>query len=364
MGQSAHDFAMAMGAPQVVLARALKRGGAPTVASRFVQRLATLGAEQWTEAVARGAGWRALAARLDTPASSPLLGQPEPRPPLDLRPRALSVTAIETLRRDPYAIFAERILDLKPLGALDSQPGAADIGMGVHAVLRALADEWPQTPPPAHARALLLARLRAELAPFFADPAWRAFRWPQIEAGLDYVLAHEAKYRPDIARVYGEIDGATDLRLADGTMFRLSARADRIELLRNGAARIIDYKTGAPPSQKQAKAGFSPQLTLEAAMLARGAFAGLPAARAEQLRYLKFGGRDGGSLHDPVGKGVGIDALVDEHWTQLRNMLDWFRILGNGYRSRPYVQFAGRFGDYDHLARVKEWSGAGAQDAT
>ncbi len=40
IGLSAHDFAQALGAPEVILSRAAKLAGAPTVASRFVQRLA------------------------------------------------------------------------------------------------------------------------------------------------------------------------------------------------------------------------------------------------------------------------------------------------------------------------------------
>lgn len=364
IGQSAHDFFMAMGAPRVVLARAAKRGGTPTVASRFVQRLATLGARHWEEAVRRGAEWRALAVALDKPARTMAAPRPEPKPALDLRPRQLSVTRIETLRRDPYAIYADRVLKLKPVGPLDSAPGAADLGNAVHAVLGALAQEWPDGPPPDKVREKLVARLREELGVFFADPAWRAFRWPQIEAGVDYVLRYERARRDEIERVCGEIEGEIDIPLVDGTSFRLTARADRIELLGNGAARIVDYKTGQPPTKKQAKAGFASQLTLEAGMLARGAFAGLPARRAEALAYLKFGGPEGGQLIEPLPKGMTVEELIDEHWAQLRRMLDSFRDPARGYRSRPYVQFAGKFGDYDHLARVKEWSAGGAPEAT
>src|SRR4051795_10649974 len=45
IGLSAHDFAQALGAPEVILTRAAKQGGAPTVSSRFVQRLAAVASE-------------------------------------------------------------------------------------------------------------------------------------------------------------------------------------------------------------------------------------------------------------------------------------------------------------------------------
>ena len=46
IGLSAHDFAQALGAPEVILTRAAKLAGAPTVASRFVQRLAAVAGER------------------------------------------------------------------------------------------------------------------------------------------------------------------------------------------------------------------------------------------------------------------------------------------------------------------------------
>ena len=56
IGLSAHDFAQLLGAPEVILTRAAKIAGAPTVASRFLQRLAAVaGEERWQQALERGA---------------------------------------------------------------------------------------------------------------------------------------------------------------------------------------------------------------------------------------------------------------------------------------------------------------------
>ena len=80
--------------------------------------------------------------------------------------------------------------------------------------------------------------------------------------------------------IHVETRGEMALALADGTTFRLTAIADRIEIDREGQAYVFDYKTGAPPSNKQVKVGWSPQLTLEAAMIEAGAFEDdRPAAR-------------------------------------------------------------------------------------
>ena len=61
--------------------------------------------------------------------------RPEPKPPLDARPKHFSVTEIETLRRDPYAIFARRILRLRPIEPLIRDPDVAERGSLFHDIL-------------------------------------------------------------------------------------------------------------------------------------------------------------------------------------------------------------------------------------
>jgi ATP-dependent helicase/nuclease subunit B len=60
-----------------------------------------------------------------------------------------------------------------------------------------------------------------------------------------------------------------------GRPFTVTAKADRIEPTADGLAHILDYKTGAAPSKKQVETGFSPQLTLTAAILREGGFPGM-----------------------------------------------------------------------------------------
>lgn len=360
IGQSAHDFVMAMGARDVVLTRALKRARTPTVASRFLQRIAALAEEPAYGAMrARGARWLTLARLIDKPAAAPPLARPAPKPPLDLRPDSLSVTRIETLRRDPYAIYAQRILELEPLQALDFAIGPSEQGTAVHTALKALVDAWPTGALPAEARDFLMNAAREELAPFFADPAWRAFRWRTLQEGLDYLLGYEAERRPQIARVLGEIRGRLEFRLDDGSAFALAAEADRVEIDLSGRARIADYKTGEPPSQRQIKIGLAAQLTLEAAMARRGAFPVVGALEPDSGAYIKLGGKDGGKIVEAPAQGADFAALAEEHFGELKKLLSSYRNPAQGYPSRALAQYIKRAGAFDHLARVKEWSASG-----
>src|SRR5262245_47926845 len=111
MSLSAHDFAQALGAHDVILAYPTKLAGAPTVISRLVQRLAAVaGEEHWNRARARGAKYLAWARALDRPAVVKRIEKPAPKPPRAARPTALSVTDIENWLRDPYTIYAKHIL--------------------------------------------------------------------------------------------------------------------------------------------------------------------------------------------------------------------------------------------------------------
>ncbi|HEX9168602.1 MAG TPA: double-strand break repair protein AddB, partial [Roseiarcus sp.] len=365
IGQTAHDFVAALGAREAILSRAKKRGGEPTVASRFLQRLAAAaaGSHAMADAEERGRRYLAFARGLDQPGEVRPAQRPTPRPPVELRPRALSVTRIETLRRDPYAIYAEYILRLKPLDAVERDMDARDSGMAWHAALQEFIEICPLGDLPPDARDRLLSIAGERFASLRADPAFAVLNWPRIEAGVDFFLAFEGESRPDIARIWVEQQGAIPVPLIAGAPFRLSARADRIDLLRSGRARLIDYKSGKVPGANEVKVGFAPQLTLEAAILRRGGFQGLPALETEEAIYLKLGGSKGGEDMPAGGKEEkNIAALAEKHFAELTLLLEQFAREETPYLSRPFPKFASRYSDYDHLARVKEWSTAGGDD--
>ena len=275
IGQTAHDFVSALGAPGAILSRAKKRGGAPTVASRFLQRLeAFAGETAMAELQARGEPYLDLARRLDRAEAQAPAARPQPRPPLALRPTQLSVTRIETLRRDPYAIYAERILRLIPLSPVGAEPGPREIGTMWHAALENFARSVQAQETPRERRLRLRTEARQAFAPLLADAGFRALRWPRIAEALGRFLDFDAARREAASAIHIECAGAVDLAIPGAPVFRLTARADRIELMEGGGAAIIDYKTGAPPGHKEVAVGFAPQLTLEAAMLASGRLRG------------------------------------------------------------------------------------------
>ncbi len=360
IGQTAHDFAAALGAREAILSRARKRGGEPTVASRFLLRLAAAaGAPASAAAERRGETYLGWARALDRPERVVPVEPPAPKPPIEKRPRSLSVTRIETLRRDPYAIYAERILNLSVLPPVARELGPREAGDAWHGTLEDFAKAFPAGALPAEARAALIGFARSRFAALLKDPAFSGLDWPNIEKAIDFVIRFEHESRGAIERIFVESQGALEFALRDGAVFTLRARADRIDRLADGEARLIDYKSGTPPSKREVTIGLAPQLTLEAAILAEGGFADLGPMLPQQALYLKLGGPDGGKARDAAERDEPLAKLAARHLADLKVLLNQFADPDTPYLSRPMPKFASRFADYDHLARVKEWSLAG-----
>ena len=362
IGLSAHDFAQALGAPEAILSRAAKLAGAPTVTSRFVQRIAALAGEtRWQEVLARGNAYVDWARALDHPAEVKAAARPEPTPPREARPLRLSVTAIEDWLRDPYTIYAKHILRLQPLDAVDTQPGARDRGNVVHGAIgdytKLFADKAPDDP-----LGELLKLGEAHFAPLSDYPEARAFWWPRYLRIARWFAGWDAARRENLATMYAEIRG--ELKFPVGAReFTLSGIADRIERRRDNRYAIIDYKTGAVRSEKQVRTGLAPQLTLEAAMVRAGAFKDIAPGSVVEIDYVTLkGGDPAGETKEITFKDGTPDSNAEHALARLKALAARFEDEAEPYRSLVHPMWTNHYGDYDHLARVKEWSLTGGAD--
>ena len=356
IGLSAQDFAGLAAGGDVLLTRAAKAEGAPTIASRWLQRLTQLTTGLGLTITA-GSYAEDIRAISSVRPASPIL-PPAPRPPSAARPRRLSVTEIETWLRDPYAIYAKHVLKLSPLDPLDAPVGPLERGTALHRALERYKQRFPGAPPEdGLAQLIAIAdQVFAELAiPRSALSVWR----PRFQKAARWFLEFERERAGKIARSALEIRGALTLK-APGGEFILSGVADRIDLMANGKAAILDYKTGQPPSNAQVHELIAPQLPLEGAILAAGGFAGLGALETEDLLYLQLGGAEEGGKARPISD---VPELIEKALAQLGARIAWFDDPATAYRSRVRPFSRASEGDYDHLARVREWSAAGREEA-
>ena len=339
IGQTAHDFVAALGAREAVISRSKKRTGEPTVASRFLLRMSAAAGEAAIKtAERRGERYLEYARALDEPAEVAPVKRPEPRPPVELRPRSLSVTRIETLRRDPYAIYAERILRLQPLDPIERELGPREAGEAWHGALQDFAERYPSGALPPQARADLVRFARSRFALLLVDPAFEGMNWPNIEKAIDFVLDFEHRSRGEIVRILVERPGRIALPLRGGAEFTLTARADRIDMLRSGRATLIDYKSGSPPGAKEVKIGLAPQLSLEAAILMRGGFEALGAVRPERALYIKLGGPNGGKEKPAGGEDADICDLAEQHFARARGAPRSVRLHNDPLSVAPHAE--------------------------
>ena len=369
IGLAAHDFVQAIGMGNTVLTRAKKQNGVETVASRFLQRLAAIAPKDaWESAKARGDGLVAIARALENRITLPRVSRPAPTPPAAVRPDRLSVTDIETLIRDPYSIYARDVLGLSPLEEVAADPGAAERGTIIHEAFDAFARTVPQALP-ADALEKLLAAGKEAFARIADYPELRALWWPRFVRAAEWLVGEEEELRKDIDRVFGEENGSLKFDMG-GREFTLTTRADRIDLRNDGSIAVIDYKTGTPPSLAQAMSGLAPQMPLEAAIAKSGGFKALKAASIAEIIILNLAGghppgkvvridpaKAKGGARDSAGNPImTCDELADAARSNLEVLIRVFAKAETPYLSVPRPKWRGRFGKYDHLARIKEWS--------
>ncbi|MDX9996540.1 MAG: double-strand break repair protein AddB [Phenylobacterium sp.] len=357
IGLAAHDFAQAACAPDVVLLHAERREGAPAVKSRWLWRLETL---------AKGAGVEipgrpellAWARALDAPGPYSPARRPAPVPPVEHRPREMFVTRVETLTRDPYAVWARDILKLYPLDRPDEAVEARARGTAIHKAFEIFSTEHAGPLPDDAAQiferlyldALVEAGMPAEALVREAALAREAAAWV-IELERD---------RRDGRVIHIEQQGELTIDAPAGP-FTLKARADRIEVTADGFGHVLDYKTGKAPSKKEVATGFSPQLTLTAAILAGGGFDGLGRPTPGDLAYLEITGRKpAGRVEVRAAAGPDAQDAAAKALAGLAELVARFDNPAQPYLSRVAPQFVkARISDYDHLARVFEWSTSG-----
>jgi ATP-dependent helicase/nuclease subunit B len=355
-GRAAHDFISLLGADRVYLTRAQKIKGVPTVPSRWLMRIsALLEGLELKDALQPDQPWLAWARARDfvDEKKRKRISAPEPRPPLTMRPRRMSVTRVEDWITNPYTVFARHILRLEPLPPLGQAPDQSLRGALVHEVLSSFAIAHPSTLPP-DTLAALNKIARDRLADLTGHPRVAAFWMPRLERFLVWFAATEAGRRTGVSRVVSETSGTLVLA-APGGPFTLTARADRIDSGADGLI-ITDYKTGAIPTDNAVQNNRAPQLPLEAAIaLGEIGFPELAGQRVTALRYIRASGGEPPGEEKRI-KNEDISSLAKSALEGLTALIAKYDDAATPYRAVRRPGFRYDYDDYAHLARVAEWS--------
>lgn len=353
VGLAAHDFYMLAMAPEVYVTRTKKKQGAGTQPNRWMQRIEGLLSARGIDVQgwkAQSAYWIGWAEQWHASDINVILAHPEPRPPLELRPREYAASHIEKLMRDPYAFYAEKILKLKPLEEMELEPGSADFGQAFHLALQRFCEQYPQRLPD-NAKMELLRIGKGVFDALPDHSRVHVFWWPRFEMLADKIIAAEHEIRAgDFESVHCEEKLTHAYPHCHSVI--LTAKADRIEEYADGSVAIVDYKTGAPPAVGEVALGLSPQLTVEGFL-----YEDMTGKNARWLQYWKLGGSSEElEIKSALGERVND---VSGHISAAREgcfkLIDYFLSAETPYLATPHPDYELRFNPYRHLARVDEW---------
>jgi ATP-dependent helicase/nuclease subunit B len=187
------------------------------------------------------------------------------------------------------------------------------------------------------------------------DPALRTIWSHQLERAMQWFAPRDGQLRENVQKIHVEIDGSLPVPIGSET-FIISAKADRIDELTSGDARIIDYKTGTAGFSKKTAQSYSPQLDLEGWILQEGGFKGVAACTASELMYIRLsGGHPPGDLTKPTDPKFPIPDRIETAASGFRQLMAGYLRPERGYRARTGDEAWGRRSDYDHLSRWREW---------
>jgi ATP-dependent helicase/nuclease subunit B len=347
IGLAAHDFAMGLGGRHVLVTRARRDARAPAIASRFWLRL-----EAMTGGLTRApllARWTGI---IDRPDGFAPAARPAPRPPVEHRPRRIAVTKLDRLKADPFAFYADTMLGLGALDAVDADPSPAWRGSAVHDVLERWMKEDGCAPEALRPRA---EQMLAEIA---AHPVLRALWAPRLIEASEWVAATMTEQRaegrtPVAAEIFGKA-------MVDG--IELYGKVDRIDRTAAKQLAIVDYKTGKPPGRAQVAAGYAMQLGLLGLIAERGGFEGISGVPM-LFEYWSLASQKGklGYVASPTGRskqGIGVEA-EDFTGHAARIFADaaakWLTGM-EPFTAKLHPEYA-PYGDYDQLMRLEEWYG-------
>ncbi len=340
IGISAYDFCNYLANKEVVLLYPKNQNNAPTIKSRFLLKLETvLKLNGWESWLKNGQQYLQLLVLDDKKRVNISRANPKPKHNL----QKISATDISKWLRNPYYIYAKRILQLKPLQQIEQDASFREFGNFVHKALEEFVKNYPQIDLKDYGEKIF--------ANYFPDPTSRLLWWAKFENIVKWFLKQEEELRNNsqVNFLASFVEIEAEITIKD---IILTTKIDRINLYRDGSFEIIDYKTGALPQAKEIKSGLEPQLAVEALILTKGKIKNCSEIKLEKisnLQYQNLKGRDQNEVKDLAD----IDKLIAAADDGILRLLEIFVDQNIGYICCPNIDIY-KEDDYWHLGRVGE----------
>lgn len=339
VGLAAHDLAQAFGADQVLMTRSTRQDGAPTLASRWIERLRALTEQtgQTHELLGRGPAYLAWADQLDQHTKKPVQAGAADLacPPASARPKSIWATDIELLVTNPYGFYAKRILNLRALDPRGQKPANLAWGLLVHGVLEGFVREGDRD-----LRSLLERGQRA-----LEDEVLSADQRAIQQVQLDHCLRGFWRLNQPYLREASTVEETGSFQLGPMTV---AGKADRL-IRRQGLLHVVDYKTGGIATGPEQENGTAPQLPVLALIARAGGFDG-PKPQEVSRAFFQLPRR----AHEAAKASVEKDILQTVE-AGLNALFTAYARGDQPYLVAPFGEDRGRakfdYDDYAHLAR-------------
>jgi ATP-dependent helicase/nuclease subunit B len=340
IGIESYDFCNYLGGKKVVLFYPKSQNNSPTIKSRFLLKLETiLKINGWNEFLQNGEEYLEILKISKNDQIQKVRANPKPSQNLT----KISATDISKWMRNPYSIYAKRILKLKPLKKIEQEASFAEFGNFVHKSLEEFIRNYPKIDLTEYAKKIF--------SQYFPDNTSRLLWWPKFENIAEWFIKQENIVRGDLKESFVEVEAEMIIQNVI-----LSTKIDRINLYQDGSFEIIDYKTGQLPKIKEIESGIEPQLAVEAFILSCGEIKNYPQLNGkidvEKITNLQYQNLKGNNKNDITDLKNSQD-LIDGAEDGIFRILNMFADSKHGYVCAPNFDLY-KQDDYWHLGRIEE----------
>ncbi len=361
IGTAAHDFVSCFCAKEIFLTRSKRQGDAPSVPSRWLQRLDTVikAAGIDPEIINSNYHKKLLSYLTSNNKDIQPAQRPAPCPPVKNRPKKLSVTQIEKWMIDPYSIYAKHILKLNCLDEIEKESDASELGNVTHEILERFITANKTTLPDNSIEIMKNIAFEILGNKLFEKSKW--IFWKQrFDIMALWFTENEKKRREKHTPLLLEQKGSIMVG-HDTAKITLTARTDRIDLSVDGYLSIIDYKTGTPPKKPEITSGRKPQLPLTGLIVEKGGFKEIHDTKIASLEIWEVSGKgNGGDIIsiDNEKNDNEVQELILDAKEALETLVTKFANEQTPYYATPNLSSikTNDYLEYNHLARTKEWA--------
>ncbi len=260
----------------------------------------------------------------------------QPMPTPKRRPDSISVSGIEKLMENPYGYYARYILGLKKLEDLDPLLSNREFGTAIHSTINIADYDVSKENFISHFKTEFVKELGSFANSIIAKNFWL----PRVDKIASWIWEYETENLAQIKEISKEYK--LRYKFAD---VMVSAIADRIEILNNGAIKIIDYKTGNAPAKSDVETGIFPQLPIEGLIISKMQRIGQITGEYHELKAKK----DNACI-----KYIDLDLGVCE--AELLQLIGKFLVGEDAFFATQKEELSlSKTRDYFHLSRIKEW---------